>query len=69
MVLPLKLEKRATECGSKLEHFRLYLHGCETVFVSSANPQAMTLYGGRMTAARLQQVGDVTAEAIERIHK
>ena len=35
----------------------------------SANPQAMTLYGGRMTAARLREVGSVTSEAIERLHK
>lgn len=35
----------------------------------SANPQAMQLYGGRMTADRLRQVGSVTKEAIERLHK
>ena len=35
----------------------------------SANPQMMTLYGGRMTAARLLEVGSVTTEAIERLHK
>ena len=35
----------------------------------SANPQAMQLYGGRMTAARLREVGSVTKEAIERLHK
>ena len=34
-----------------------------------ANPQAMTLYGGRMTAARLKEVGSVTKEAIEKLHK
>lgn len=35
----------------------------------AANPQAMTLYGGRMTAARLREVGSVTKEAIEKLHK
>lgn len=35
----------------------------------AANPQAMQLYGGRMTAARLREVGSVTKEAIERLHK
>ena len=35
----------------------------------SANPQAQTLYGGRMTQARLREVGSVTAEAIEGLHK
>ncbi|XP_052773741.1 transcription termination factor 2-like [Mya arenaria] len=34
-----------------------------------ANPQAMQLYGGRMTAARLREVGSVTKEAIEKLHK
>lgn len=29
----------------------------------------MTLYGGRMTAARLREVGSVTTEAIEKLHK
>ncbi|OWF46662.1 transcription termination factor 2-like [Mizuhopecten yessoensis] len=33
------------------------------------NPQAMQLYGGRMTAARLREVGSVTKEAIEKLHK
>lgn len=27
------------------------------------------LYGGRMTASRLEQVGQVTSEAIERLHR
>ncbi|XP_053407442.1 transcription termination factor 2-like isoform X2 [Mercenaria mercenaria] len=35
----------------------------------AANPQAMQLYGGRMTAARLREVGSVTKEAIEKLHK
>ncbi|XP_064631066.1 transcription termination factor 2-like [Lineus longissimus] len=35
----------------------------------AANPQAMTLYGGRMNAARLKQVGSITEEAIIRLHK
>ncbi|XP_061170821.1 transcription termination factor 2-like [Saccostrea echinata] len=35
----------------------------------AANPQAQTLYGGRMTAARLREVGSVTKEAIEKLHK
>ncbi|KAK3610427.1 hypothetical protein CHS0354_016603 [Potamilus streckersoni] len=35
----------------------------------AANPQAMTLYGGRMTAARLREVGSVTKDAIEKLHK
>ena len=35
----------------------------------TANPQAMTLYGGRMTAARLREVGSVTKEAIEKLHR
>ena len=39
------------------------------LFGVSANPQAMTLYGGRMTAARLKEVGSVTKEAIEKLHK
>ena len=38
-------------------------------FYFPANPQAMTLYGGRMTAARLREVGSITSEAIERLHK
>ncbi|XP_078702450.1 transcription termination factor 2-like isoform X1 [Branchiostoma floridae x Branchiostoma belcheri] len=33
------------------------------------HPQGQTLYGGRMTATRLQQVAGVTSEAIERLHK
>ncbi|XP_066278392.1 transcription termination factor 2-like [Branchiostoma lanceolatum] len=33
------------------------------------HPQGQTLYGGRMTANRLQQVAGVTSEAIERLHK
>eukprot|EP00058_Branchiostoma_floridae_P023429 XP_002608919.1 hypothetical protein BRAFLDRAFT_85516 [Branchiostoma floridae] len=33
------------------------------------HPQGQTLYGGRMTASRLQQVAGVTSEAIERLHK
>ncbi|XP_059160044.1 transcription termination factor 2-like [Physella acuta] len=33
------------------------------------NPQAMTLYGGRMTAQRLKEVGSITTEAIEKLHK
>ena len=33
-----------------------------------ANPQTAALYGGRMTAARLQEVGHVTSEALERLH-
>jgi hypothetical protein len=35
----------------------------------AANPQAMTLYGGKMNAARLKQVGSITEEAIIRLHK
>ncbi|XP_069139673.1 transcription termination factor 2-like isoform X1 [Argopecten irradians] len=35
----------------------------------AANPQAMQLYGGRMTAARLREVGSITKEAIEKLHK
>ncbi|XP_041370526.1 transcription termination factor 2-like [Gigantopelta aegis] len=35
----------------------------------AANPQAMHLYGGRMTAARLRDVGSITKEAIEKLHK
>ncbi|ESO95145.1 hypothetical protein LOTGIDRAFT_232224 [Lottia gigantea] len=35
----------------------------------AANPQAMTLYGGRMTAARLREVTTVTKEALEKLHK
>ncbi|XP_013392990.1 transcription termination factor 2 isoform X2 [Lingula anatina] len=35
----------------------------------AANPQAMTLYQGRMTASKMRQVGAVTAEAIETIHR
>ncbi|XP_074643058.1 transcription termination factor 2-like [Tubulanus polymorphus] len=35
----------------------------------AANPQAMTLYGGRMTKDRLKQVGAVTTDALERLHK
>jgi len=27
------------------------------------------LYGGRMTTSRLEQVGQVTSEAIERLHR
>ena len=40
-----------------------------SIVCSTANPQAMTLYGGRMTSARLREVGSVTSEAIERLHK
>jgi hypothetical protein len=29
----------------------------------------MTLYGGKMNAARLKQVGSITEEAIIRLHK
>jgi len=39
------------------------------LFLLTANPQAMQLYGGRMTAARLKEVGSVTKEAIEKLHK
>ncbi|KAK6185605.1 hypothetical protein SNE40_007803 [Patella caerulea] len=35
----------------------------------AANPQAMTLYGGRMTAARLREVTTITSEALEKLHK
>ncbi|KAL3865169.1 hypothetical protein ACJMK2_006788 [Sinanodonta woodiana] len=35
----------------------------------AANPQGMALYGGRMTAARLREVGSVTKDAIEKLHK
>ncbi|XP_005107364.1 transcription termination factor 2 [Aplysia californica] len=35
----------------------------------AANPQAMTLYGGRMTAQRLREVGSITTEAIDKLHK
>lgn len=38
-------------------------------FIFIANPQAMQLYGGRMTAARLREVGSVTKEAIEKLHR
>ncbi|XP_064597391.1 transcription termination factor 2-like [Liolophura sinensis] len=34
-----------------------------------ANPQMKTLYGGRMTADRLKEVGSVTKDAIEGLHK
>lgn len=34
-----------------------------------ANPQMKTLYGGRMTADRLKEVGSVTRDAIEGLHK
>lgn len=29
----------------------------------------MQLYGGRMTATRLREVGSITTEALEKIHK
>ena len=45
--------------------WRSYIHVCRV----SANPQAQTLYGGRMTHARLREAGSVTAEAIEGLHK
>ena len=45
--------------------FLLIMH----VFGIAANPQMNSLYGGRMTQARLREVGSVTAEAIERLHK
>ncbi|CAG5131816.1 unnamed protein product, partial [Candidula unifasciata] len=35
----------------------------------ASNPQAMTLYGGRMTAQRLREVGSITTEAIDKLHK
>uniref|UniRef100_A0A2C9K2C0 Transcription termination factor 2 n=1 Tax=Biomphalaria glabrata TaxID=6526 RepID=A0A2C9K2C0_BIOGL len=35
----------------------------------ASNPQAMTLYGGRMTAQRMREVGSITTEAIDKIHK
>ncbi len=38
-------------------------------YVFTANPQMMTLYGGRMTTARLKEVGNITTEALERLHK
>ena len=46
----------------------LVIHGM-VLFLLTANPQAMQLYGGRMTAARLKEVGSVTKEAIEKLHK
>ncbi|BFY97124.1 hypothetical protein BsWGS_00165 [Bradybaena similaris] len=35
----------------------------------ASNPQAMTLYGGRMTAQRLREVGSITTDAIDKLHK
>lgn len=34
----------------------------------AANPQMQTLYGGRMTTARLREVGSVTNDAIKKLH-
>ncbi|CAL1548467.1 unnamed protein product [Lymnaea stagnalis] len=49
---------------SQLAHLPQYL---QQLFAS--NPQAMTLYGGRMTAQRLREVGSITTEAIDKLHK
>ncbi|XP_071090765.1 transcription termination factor 2-like [Haliotis cracherodii] len=35
----------------------------------ATNPQAMQLYGGRMTGARLREVSSITKEALEKLHK
>ncbi|KAH9492952.1 transcription termination factor, RNA polymerase II [Bulinus truncatus] len=35
----------------------------------ASNPQANTLYGGRMTAQRMREVGMITTDAIDKIHK
>ncbi|XP_070539750.1 transcription termination factor 2-like [Ptychodera flava] len=35
----------------------------------AANPQLQSLYGGRMTSARLRQVTAVTRDAIDKLHK
>ncbi|GFN88634.1 transcription termination factor 2 [Plakobranchus ocellatus] len=35
----------------------------------AANPQALTLYGGRMTAQRLREVGTITTDAVNKLHQ
>lgn len=35
----------------------------------AANPQALTLYGGRMTAQRLREVGSITTDALNKLHQ
>ncbi|XP_067657488.1 transcription termination factor 2-like isoform X2 [Haliotis asinina] len=35
----------------------------------ATKPQAMQLYGGRMTGARLREVSSITKEALEKLHK
>ncbi|KAK3765709.1 hypothetical protein RRG08_026184 [Elysia crispata] len=35
----------------------------------AANPQALTLYGGRMTVQRLREVGSITTDALNKLHQ